>query len=134
MIENREPIDKLAAIVTSKAPSDAVFTPWNKNHPQNKWNDFLKKASDANQLDNPPPSWIPDKRGQKYARLTVLGFADRHRSGKDWKNFWVVRCDCGKLEVWSSSALNTNSESATMCRDCKYVERLKFRTSQPPNP
>jgi hypothetical protein len=131
MIENLEPVDKMAAIVTSKPPEHCRFEHQTGNHHQQiRWAEFLKKQTEANQLDTPPPSWIPDKRGERHARLTVLGFADRHKANTGWKNFWIVRCDCGMLEVWSSKALNRNDPMSTMCRNCKEVQRIQWHASK----
>ena len=62
-----------------------------------------------------------DITGEKYNRLTVIGYAGR---GKENRAMWKCRCDCGNTVVVSGKNLrNGNTHSC----GCYNIDRIKER-------
>lgn len=58
---------------------------------------------------NNDEKWI----GQKFGRLTVVGFERKTGAGRGWN--WVVKCDCGNQKVCDASAVKSGNTRSCGC-------------------
>lgn len=124
--ENHIPINKTAALVTSKTPKAAQFTPKPESHKeafQNQFTRWLKMKQAANQLNGAPPENVKDWRGAKVGRFTPLGYA--FRQPQNGKHFWIARCDCGTLEIVSAKTLGA-ARANHACRFCDELASIQY--------
>lgn len=71
---------------------------------------------------------IRDLSGQRFGKLTVLGFHDRIKSGKSHKIRWECLCDCGKKTVVRGDGLvSDNSKSCGCVATEKLIKNNKKR-------
>ena len=107
-IAKRNPVNKLAAIVTSRGIS------------------FRSKKKDlANESDTPftlvrMPLEQPEFKslvGVRRGRLVVCGFIGRSR--------WSCRCDCGKYCTRHTRAMKNESNDVDRCEQCRELAYLK---------
>lgn len=71
---------------------------------------------------NPQPQGVNDLSGQKFGKLTVIGFAKQNK----WrKSFWRCRCDCGKMTIVSGSDLKTGNTASCGCYWREQVRKAR---------
>lgn len=61
------------------------------------------------------PSKMIDLTGQKFGRLTVIGFDHMEKHGKHNRPYWKCVCDCGKEKIISSNSLRSGSTKSCGC-------------------
>lgn len=133
-IKERLPIDRTAAIVTSKAAEINKFQFQPRGHDIE-----AEKINVAAALKSPmPPRHIPDRRGEKFGRVEIVAFSHvgkvrpgspgkRKSRGHGTIKYWVIRCACGNHELRSSiSKALTKKPANAMCNECSFVEHLKY--------
>lgn len=74
-------------------------------------------------VEETPASIRKDMSGQKYGRLTVLGFGGY----RDERPTWKCLCECGNVRNYFRS--NIHSGTSTQCIDCARAEHLTRSTS-----
>lgn len=68
---------------------------------------------------------LKNEIGNRYGRLTVVGFAEIRIDGKHSRRaYWTCLCDCGKTTVVSGSVLRAGT--TVSCR-CLVLEKAKAR-------
>lgn len=61
-----------------------------------------------------PQHWrFTDLTGQKFGRLTVLGYAGRSNTGRN--NLWVCECECGVIVTVLGNSLKSKSTKSCGC-------------------
>lgn len=65
-----------------------------------------------------PGSYISDRLGQRYGRLTVVASAPFR--GPSGSAAWLVRCDCGEEEIRDRNSLDSSRKNQTdaRCASC----------------
>jgi hypothetical protein len=107
---HREPIDKAAALVTSKS-SD-----W--------WRP--EKKIDIRHWDvcpptRPVPFGLKNKKGRRFGRFVVVGLEPITSN----RTTWICRCDCGRFEPRTSKAIENHKNRFDMCHECRYQYELR---------
>ncbi len=74
-------------------------------------------------VDQTPVSIRKDLTGQRFGRLTVLGFGGYRSARSTWK----CQCDCGNVKCYFRS--NIQSGTSTQCIDCARTEHRIRSTS-----
>lgn len=67
-----------------------------------------------------------DLTGQKYGRLTVLGFSHIHP--KTQKTYWRAICDCGNMTIALGSGLKRLRPQSCGCLRVEELKRFNKRT------
>jgi hypothetical protein len=57
---------------------------------------------------------VIDLTGKRFGRLTVIGYAGRHKK----KSFWRCRCECGFVDRYQAG--NLQRGATTKCKHCRY--------------
>lgn len=112
----REPINKLARIVTGKSWDD--YTPEKKNNLRELWDDSPPTK--------PVPSTIKNLIGFKKGRLTVVGYLGFKQIKNGLRrNKWLVRCICGRYEVRTQDTLmrQKTAHIEDMCQICQKLQQ-----------
>jgi len=73
---------------------------------------------------------IKDLTGQKFNKLTVVGFAERRVSGKYFKYLWHCVCDCGGTNIVDRSNLKSGSVSSCGCNQWQEKESAMCRVPE----
>ena len=69
---------------------------------------------------------IPDVRGLKFGKMTVIGLMPKDKQlAKKAPAKWLVRCDCGVYSVRKKRAIENPKNDNDACEKCKYLESLK---------
>lgn len=125
-IIQRDPVDRMAALVTSRAPESCRWS-FEKSQQQMRFTEQLRTALARPQ----PPRDVKDRRGFKFGRLTVVAYSHDGRQHKakgavkshGRRRFWVVRCSCGNFEMRSLESIQRASPES-MCEECNRVRNL----------
>ncbi len=119
---HREPVDSLAAIVTSRGIQVEIV------------GKFTRPI-----FETQPPTINPIRlkdivltsenlTGRKRGRLTVVGFS------RDIAKRWVVRCACGLFEFRTAKAVKNRKNNQDACEVCRKIFQAKrshdFRSNQ----
>lgn len=118
----RDPVDRLASIVTSPTPK------WAKpiTSKRGSQDDFREQISWV--LRHPSvsaPSNVKDWTGVKLGRISVVAYSHARRlNDGDIRHYWVVRCSCGEYEMRRSESLAKLSPHQ-MCKKCEKNEWLR---------
>lgn len=104
-VANMEPINKTAALVTSKGTH---YVP-NKKIRQLHWT--------AAPGLKPIPNDVKNIIGIRIGRFTVYGYFGK---GK-----WVVRCDCGHFETRNRKAIFNERNKCDRCEFCRQKAYLR---------
>lgn len=115
-----EPINRVAARVV--APSKNQWHPINGGVDQKRLQARVMMALNANR-GKPPPSNVKNRIGIKSGRMTVVCFGWRTANRK---MLWIARCQCGKYEARSNTAIANWGPNA-MCQDCDVVDKMQNR-------
>jgi len=67
---------------------------------------------------------IKDLTGQRFGRLTVLKFAGRKPSGKQFKTMWLCKCDCGNVKTIASGELGNGTTQSCGCLHKEFIGNL----------
>ena len=104
------PVDKLAALVTSKGVS---------------FEHDIKPRQEKRGYPLPTKIYMGPKehdlRGRRFGRLVVCGYLGKSHNGGT-SAMWDARCDCGNFEKRRSRALKNKND----VRCCQYCERLQI--------
>ena len=57
---------------------------------------------------------VKDLTGKRFGRLTVIGYAGRHKR----QTYWRCRCECGFVDRYQAS--NLQRGATTKCKHCRY--------------
>lgn len=112
------PINKVTALVVSKAPLDCQYD--------------AKITCLQRRWENPPPmraltANIPDFRGKRVGRFTVVGlYAGAPK-------LWVVRCACGAYETRRAKSLRNPLNIDDCCQLCRHLEHLRWKSARSVN-
>lgn len=128
----RDPIDKLAAIVTAPALDIHQF-PKRHNPQQNPFRQRIKDLSAAG-FKTPPPRNAKDWSGRRVGSMTVLCYShNRTRTGKkQWEvvHYWLCRCQCGTLEMRKASTLGRQKTGTDQCFNCLELFSLRSKAKR----
>ena len=102
-IASAEPINRLAAIVTSKGTQ---FKPTSKpsNYDVRDVQPVLKPWAETTG---------EDLTGRKFGRFAVVGYSAEKPAR------WVVRCQCGLYEFRTSKSVKNPNNDTDRCQDCR---------------
>jgi hypothetical protein len=66
---------------------------------------------------------VKDLSGRRFGRLTVIGYAGRHKK----QTYWRCKCDCGFVGRYLAS--NLQRGATTKCKHCRYkfFERSHYK-------
>lgn len=121
-IHSRKPIDRIAAKVVSNGPDYSL----SEMKSSNPWDSYLPYVCLA------CPDKVDNLIGQKWGRITVIGFHGTRRSGQKKaivSQKWVVRCACGIYSVRTSQAIKRKSNPDECCGRCEYLNIVRKRAS-----
>ncbi len=89
-----------------------------RNIPASYLRQYLRSANKKRRV-RPNPDRIIDRTGLKYNKLTVLNFAGRHPTTKEYQ--WECLCDCGNTTIVVGGALQSGG-----IRSCGCLKRKKI--------
>ncbi len=110
----RRPVDKKAALVTGRGSS---YTHLTSGQHALEW-----KVPPVGEMPYPG---VPDLRGRKFGRFTVMYFFRTHRKKKSKRQLWIVRCTCGVYSYRSSNAIQNPANNADACVQCSHLIYLR---------
>ena len=114
-----DPIDAVAGRVTSRG------THWNPRKTFSGPNsDLPLPIRAANYSEKNNSAWA-DLTGRKVGRLTVLGIYAIAAVGKNKKQAWVVRCQCGRYETRTARAIRNPENKEDYCEMCYHLRCVK---------
>ena len=113
-IMHDKPINKLAAIVTSKG---VHYNSSRKPNPRVHESSTPIPVRDQTTNELKQPQWI-DLTGTVKGLLTVIGVSASTKG-------WVSRCSCGVYCVRSSRALKNKNNSQDRCENCRGLAFVK---------
>ena len=64
------------------------------------------------------------KKGQKFNRLTVLGYS---HSDRRWRKFYKAKCDCGNKKIIMGSAMTSGNTKSCGCLSFEVKKRKRDR-------
>lgn len=67
---------------------------------------------------------IIDMTGNKYGRLTVLEYAGKKQSGKQYRTTWLCECECGNKKIIAGAELRRGKTISCGCFHKEMVGKL----------
>jgi len=122
-IANRSPINKTAALVTSKS-SD------NYRHCANNIgdrSDLPIPTKEATKEQRFSPDFI-DFTSMVIGRLVVVGLLKSNKKRPIAR--WVVKCCCGMYEMRKATVLAKGDLGKSMCQECNRLNENKDRSAR----
>ena len=119
-IIEREPVNKVAALVTSKGIHwDAGMPGKDRFH-----SDICPALKDLETIKNTSPTF-EDLTGTRTGYFTVVGISADHKKDKKRGAKWVVRCDCGKYEIRYKRTIKNPESFGDRCFACFKKASIK---------
>lgn len=121
-IEGRDPVDKLARIVTQSA---TPIHQWNPKSSPGQEAMAARIQTALQQRRIKPSNGAKNYIGQNQGKLTVVYYAGNRRANDgEVMHYWLVRCNCGEFEIRRHIAL-ARKKPDDACEKCKRLSFLK---------